>query len=814
MDIDLKSAFKSHQDKFLQDHLMAVAKGVRKRTEILNTTLKLKIGEIAAIFHDLGKINPNFQKKLEPGYKKKDKGEKEYSDHAYLSAFAWLRYFQANSSLVKDLIGGEYRVISVAAMIARHHGDLPNFENGIFNKRPADALNEFLKTHSNLPISEFLQLIFEHKSFELLCSQLQRQTLLERSLSPEKIKEPLAFYLETLFSFSCLLEADKRDAGNNYTFNREILRPYFKDSFRQKINRKLETFISNSSLDQLRTDIREEAINNLRVGLDRGNRLFTLSAPTGAGKTMMLLSLASEIFGRDPDLSIIYALPFLSITEQVEEICKSIFQDNERAVLRIDSKSENKVIEEIQEKLDNDPMELKKLLKENFSEHTFDHPFIITTFVQIFEALVSNRNSTLLRLPNFSRTIFLLDEIQALPPHLYTFFVALLDEFCRQFDSYVIISTATMPYLEIPDKAYLPDDEKPKKLFKSYKTPEELLPYRKYYKAPEFNRYTITKIKHDYFQIPDLAQIIEKEKSSSLTILNTIDDTKMLFERFKQENDSNGSKVVLLNTHFTLNDRRKKIAFCKQKLNRQERVILISTQLIEAGVDIDFPSLFRDLCTLPSLIQSAGRCNRNGKLECGRVYFFELKKDNGKLSASLIYRDEAFKFVTFCRDRIIDSISEKEIFSLQQEFFRFVSDKLEFGCYKHSSKTLNMVKAINRAAFEDLGKFKLIDPEYYGKERRYYIPVSEDDREFEKLKDLESTFSKGGFEEVKKRQIKIEQQLIKMSGQIVNIRLPENKIGFAPFSSEEAMAIHKLASLEDYSEETGLKLNIAEAVII
>ena len=265
-------------------------------------------------------------------------------------------------------------------------------------------------------------------------------------------------------------------------------------------------------------------------------------------------------------------------------------------------------------------------MQEIFSQDTFDHPFIITTFVQLFEALVSNRNSTLLRLPNFARTIFLIDEIQALPPRLYTFFTAYLDEFCRKFDSYAIISTATMPYVEIPDKE-MPNDENPRMLFKGYVKPCELL-NRSFYEREEFNRYRITRIEHDDFRVEALADIVRKQLKSSLVILNTIDDTKQLYDALNRGIDASlEDEFVLLNTHFTPNDRQRKIKLCKDRLKNNQRAVLISTQLIEAGVDIDFPVLYRDMCPLPSLIQSSGRCNRNGKEPFGEVYLFEIKKE-------------------------------------------------------------------------------------------------------------------------------------------------------------------------------------------
>ena len=142
----------------------------------------------------------------------------------------------------------------------------------------------------------------------------------------------------------------------------------------------------------------------------------------------MLLSLASEIINRTGAKRIIYGLPFLSITEQIETEVLKIFKGQENYIQRIDSKSENSRFESLQQKLDDNPEPeiIEELNLLEFQENTFGYPFVITTFVRFFETLLSNRNSELLKLPNFFNCIFLLDEIQSLPPRLYGFFVAYL----------------------------------------------------------------------------------------------------------------------------------------------------------------------------------------------------------------------------------------------------------------------------------------------------------------------------------------------------------------------------------------------------
>lgn len=809
--------FYSHPDKLLSAHLRGVVEKTRQHTP-------QKMAEIAALFHDLGKINPNFQLKLQ--------GEKKvgYSSHAYLSALAWLCYCQTNRAKLNDLIGVDITcdpspIFAIAAMIARHHGNLLNLEtDGFFKEKGQKELKDFLEQISSdeLPISNFLKQFSEyseHQTFDIKPGRATLDHLIFKFQGNFQnvlgcIADPLDFFMSTQFGFACLIESDKRDAGNNTQFNKEHYGTYIKQNFATRLEKYVQELPRKSDFDSLRTEMRVSAVENIRPMLAGGKRIFTLSAPTGAGKTLMLLSLAAEILKHNAELSIIYSLPFLSITEQTENICKDIYCDAPHFVLRVDSKSENKQIENLQRNLDANPTDdnLRQLMREIFSENTFDHPFIITTFVQFFEALVSNRNSTLLRLPNFARAIFLLDEIQALPPRLYTFFTAYLDEFCRKFDSYAIISTATMPYVEMPAKD-MENDEDPRSLFKRYETPCELLD-RTFYERDGFNRYRITRLAHNDMRVDDLAHILRQQPQSCLVILNTIGDTKQLYDALHANGDElTEGEIVLLNTHFTPNDRQKKIQLCKRKLENKERVVLISTQLIEAGVDIDFPVLYRDMCPLPNLIQSAGRCNRNGKASFGAVYLFELKKENGAASASYIYGRDLKWFLDFTSDSINGTVTEKDMLDVQQKFFQKVGQDLYVGMHQQNGSEINMVKCINHMAFADIGKFRLIDKEL-GEEIRYYV---KHDGAFEELQSriAQLDFRIKDFGVIARLKAKIEEQLRRMAGNIVAIRFGSNDQKQAPPHDGKAVAnIYKLADPDDYSSITGIKLSGASGNII
>lgn len=446
-------------------------------------------------------------------------------------------------------------------------------------------------------------------------------------------------------------------------------------------------------------------------------------------------------------------------------------------------------------------------MKEDFIHNTFDHPFVITTFVQFFETLLSNRNSTLLKLPNFKKRIFLIDEVQALPPRLYIFFSAWLDEFCRRNNSFAILSTATMPKLAIPIKD-TDEDCRADLLFQDYSVPNELIDCKKYFAEDIFNRYQIEVLSDQQTNESLVNHILELDRSC-LVILNTIADTKKLYNELKGKSEN----ILLLNTHFIPDDRTRIIKQAQNLLKVNKKVILISTQLIEAGVDIDFPVVYRDMCPLPSLIQSAGRCNRNNKLDKGQVYFFELVSDNGRSRARLIYRDEGKKFLDFCRKEIPSSINENELFEVQSKFFESIRQNLTIGEFKsieNTEKSYNMIKCINNAEFENLGKLKLINNNI-GEQIQYYILKNETDSCYERLNELLTEIKiQEDYANTKRIKIKISDFIKQLSGRILNIRVNQyNKPQMPQQYLADIMGI-KFITMDNYSSTEGLILDNIE----
>uniref|UniRef100_A0AB33JCY5 CRISPR-associated helicase/endonuclease Cas3 n=1 Tax=Prevotella sp. GTC17260 TaxID=3236796 RepID=A0AB33JCY5_9BACT len=773
--------YKSHPDKRLLDHI----DGVKNNAKLV---IDSKLIELIAIFHDMGKMNPYFQKKLNGEIDL----ESKFNHHAYLSAFIFFCTFCNNTHnlyVLSDFLKKEKiirnDIVAIVVLISKHHTNLPDFSpkshgdfyyaDMILSEIEVGYLYAIIDAIGSLPYYEMVKCYFpdiEDFTSNLFDSKV-RDTFSKYLLFDEKAnKQALDFFMEHQFAFANLVFADKVDAGSKEAIidRGNLASKSFLRVFPQKLNSYLENLSQANELNRLRTAIREEAISNLAKGLQCQQHVFNLTSPTGSGKTYILLSLASFLMQEKHINRIIYVLPFLSITEQVENEILKIVGNDGQFVHRIDSKSQNKQLDNLQNVMDEecDNEQLKEYALLAFQENTFSYPMIITTFVRFFETLLSNKNAELLKLPNFTNTVFLLDEIQALPPRLYTFFVAYIERFCEKYNSYAVFSTATLPAFRLPE-----NDITVKEFFSSFIEPQQLLSLD-YFRHSFFNRYFIS-VSQTSISLEELRDQILSENESSLVILNTIDDTKKLYKLLLD--NSKPEELLLLNTHVTPRHRKIKIYLAKRRLREKKRVILISTQLIEAGVDIDFPIIFRDFTIIPSVIQSAGRCNRNRELPLGKVILFKLER-NGQLRGKLIYQGKDRYLYDITQQLMKDGYYEEgQLLQVQQKYFSNLLKNLEFATHSQGRPKLffDFLKDIKKCMYNKIGKFHLIDEELYGEEKRYYIPRSAYDKNFDRLLSLKSEYSSmykkhASIDLLKLQSAKIHNQLKAMSNDIVLVR--------------------------------------------
>ena len=702
---------------------------------------------------------------------------------------------------------------ALLVLVAKHHGDLPDFmpnsHHTVLSSDEIADMFEFIDG-TTLPIDSLMKHLVEvnlNPVKEFLMNDNVRKFFGNRLAfaKPNDYSKALSFFLKIQNAFACLIKSDKTSAGNKeylIDWDKSQLED-FSNKYPYLLNQYLQKLHSVSPINIERTNIRIESISNLRKGLYASNRVFELTSPTGSGKTLMLLSLASEIIEQKGAKRVIYGLPYLSITEQVEEEVLKIMKSSEQFVERIDSKSVNPLFDRYQQELDENPSKslYDKIEAIEFQEDTFSYPFVITTFVRIFETLLSNRNHTLLKLPNFSNCIFLLDEIQALPPRLYCFFVAYLEKFCKLNDSYAVISTATQPNFNLQD-----DNENIANFFSDYTVPYKLMS-PVHFENNVFNRYTL-KISNDTIDTDELCSEILKEDLSTLVILNTIDDTVKVYEKIRRLSPSDS--ILLLNTLFTPRDRKLKLYLVKRRLRENKKVILISTQLIEAGVDIDFPVIYRDFAPVPNIVQSAGRCNRNGKIaRGGKVRVIRLKID-GTERHKLIYRGPDAELIRFTHESFQETkYTEKNLIQVQNTYFNKIQSMLGFGVYGKKMEN-NFIEDIRRCLYEKIGNSTLIDNDFYGDVFRYYVPRNDMDKRFDQLlqyqQELKESLGINNRENIKAKKMKIKNILKKMSNQIVQVRLKPDHIKPITLADQNDFGLYEI-SPESYNFEKGVLLD-------
>lgn len=408
--------------------------------------------------------------------------------------------------------------------------------------------------------------------------------------------------------YSSLVDADSLDTERHFQEEQYNARPRLildVDALLDALNYKLSSFSHNSPLNGLRTEVRLYA----QSLAEEPQGCFSMTLPTGMGKTLCSLNWALHHAKVHSNIKrIVIVLPFLSIIDQTAKELKSIFKDHD-VILEHHSNVIYEGKESEEEYYCKDP---KQLATENW-----DYPIVVTTTVQFFESLFSNQRSKCRKLHNLQDSIVIFDEIQTLPVHLAECTMKMLNDMLHLCRCSILFCTATQPNFQTRSDFkgidhIVPLVENPMAIFAATKRVE-------YYPIADY----------EVQSIDSIAQKVCEEKESVLIVCNTKKKAKAMFDSIKEKGNM---QVLHLSTNMCQKHRMVVVDKVKGKLKNGEKLILCSTQLIEAGVDMDFPIVFRELAPLESIIQSAGRCNREGKLEKGKVFLFQLE-EKGQPSA-------------------------------------------------------------------------------------------------------------------------------------------------------------------------------------
>lgn len=552
----------------LAEHLEAVAASAALHAQAFGLA---GAGRALGLLHDIGKVAREYLAYISAPPEDGRKGP----DHSTAGAREALKLYGP----------GMGRMLAYA--IAGHHAGLADPES--LNRRLSEVDYE-IRNYDGWR---------DHAGDPPLASELLPQRALKMSG-----EAGFASFFLTRMLFSALVDADflateafyaranKEDPGRGGHLSIAVLR----DRLRNCMARK-QADATDTPVNVLRRKILDHAVS--KAELEPG--LFTLTVPTGGGKTLTSLSFALEHAARHGMRRVIHVIPYTAIIEQTAQVFRAAL-GTEHDVL------EHHATFDWEGRAEPDDDEgragLKKLKK---ASENWDAPIVVTTAVQFYESLFASRASRCRKLHNLAGSVIVLDEAQTLPPHLVRPCLAAIDELARNYGASVVVCTATQPAWRKMDQAL------PGGLGLDIGPERELAPDP----ASLYRQLRRVSVEVQGATTDDAIVARFTEQAQILGIVNTRNHAWTLFEGIR---DLPGA--VHLSTLMCPLHRRRVLEDVKARLEGGLPVRLVATSLIEAGVDIDFPEVWRAATGLDSVAQAAGRCNREGNLESGRVVVF------------------------------------------------------------------------------------------------------------------------------------------------------------------------------------------------
>jgi len=619
----------------LEEHLINVA---QKAAEFAKSFGGEKWAYLAGLCHDWGKGSKSFQaylrklNNIEDQFIQYHKGRVDHSS------------FGAQWSYKRSKQAGKL----IAYCLAGHHSGLLNWvsdkEHGLSYRlrKSVESVNITLPDQPDIP-----------------------KNLPIAHLDQKRFGFQLQFFMRMIFS--CLVDADFLDTEqflepekarhrNSYPALKEI-----EECFWQNFNKLRE--------NAARTEVNEVRENILSDCLDAASRppgLFSLTVPTGGGKTLSSMAFALKHAIKYGKRRIIYVIPFTSIIEQNAQVLREMI-------------SAECVLEHHSNFIPDNSDWKTKLATENW-----DAPVIVTTNVQFFDCFFSNKTSKCRRLHNVVNSVIIFDEVQAIPVERILPCIEVLRELVDNYGVSVVLCTATQPAVEKSEEF-------------GYGLP--ITREREIIKDVSSLYQKLKRTREKYMGICSTEELAEKIKSYKqvLCIASTRRQALEIFNSIKDKGDAFHLSALMYPAH-----RSRKLKKIKERLAAGQHMScrVVSTQVIEAGVDVDFPVVYRSLAGLDSIAQAAGRCNREGKMDHGYVFIFKPDKE---------IPPGYFRQTAQCAERLLDRFGDRclELTCIHDYF------KDYYWANKHrmdEGHILDICKAAQHGEiqFEDIANFRMI----------------------------------------------------------------------------------------------------------
>ncbi|OUS14731.1 CRISPR-associated helicase/endonuclease Cas3 [Gammaproteobacteria bacterium 50_400_T64] len=553
---------------FLSDHLTKVAALTAKNAGVFSCADWAKV---AGLWHDLGKYSDDFQK-----YIKTASGYDSEAHIEYEAVKGKVNHSDAGAQYAVKQFGVHGRIL--AYLIAGHHAGLPDWNKELTT--PGGALLDRLKNTQNLQAALAADIAPE------ILQQVQ-------PASPISPGGSAGFALWVRMLFSCLVDADCLDTESFMDNGKSTQRgqyPAF-ETLLSAFDTHMAELVTGAALTRV-NKLRADILQQCRESAYQAPGLFSLTVPTGGGKTLASMAFALEHAKQYKHRRVIYVIPYTSIIEQTAEVFSDIFP--------------NAVVEHHSNV---DPEEAKKeTSKSRLATDNWDAPIIVTTNVQFFESLFSARTSRCRKLHNICNSIVVLDEAQLLPPEFLQPILSVIKLLSEHYGVTFVFSTATQPALNTQV------DNFGNKLLDGLENVREIIadPDQLY---RDLDRVDVT-MPDDFNITQSWEEVAEQlqQHESVLAIVSTRPGARELHRLMPK--DTYHLSGLMCGQH-------RSDVIAEIKARKGEAIRVVSTQLVEAGVDLDFPVVYRAMAGLDSIAQAAGRCNREGKLQGkGKVVVF------------------------------------------------------------------------------------------------------------------------------------------------------------------------------------------------
>jgi CRISPR-associated endonuclease/helicase Cas3 len=693
----------SHPDRLLKDHIQGVWENASNKYDQRVTTsfptfapgVLRTILQVACLFHDFGKSTPWFQSYIKNLAGKYSAEERYLRRHGLISA---LMVF----GILRNLFPHDLFLAALGFMIVRrHHGNLQSFQD--FFTLTDEEFELCSKQIEKIDYQEYAQIVAPWEFDRYVQKDFISQVFIEIKSGSLKRFRPIRAlklncdcYFAVNLLYSILLDADKTDAIFHSALDLQspILESRHVDSFRQNLAQAKTTDI-NATRNHIFQSI-DSSINRIT---NETIRIFSINTPTGSGKTIASLYASLKLREKFNLNHIIYCLPFTSIIDQnyevFDNICKFAGIGHQEGVLL-----KHHHLAEIryrknsaEEEIEYQPEQALHLIE------GWESRIIVTTFVQFIYSLITNDNASLRKFNRFSNAVIILDEVQSIPYAYWSLINKSLIKLTQLLNSYIILVTATMPLIFSEEQAEI----------------IELIPEKQdIFKKSSRIKLDLTNLQSDNWDWASFCDYVKQTASHNsdkniMVVVNTIRCARELYH-YLNECDLH-HRLIYLSSHVIPVERAKRIQIIKNKKSPKP-LLVISTQLIEAGVDIDLEIVIRDFAPLDSIFQACGRCNREGlSKDPGIVKIISIKDAKGQKPAELIYD----KFLLEKTMRVLagkNLIDESDFYQLAQTYYSELSKSAS------QAKSQEIISAMETLAYEDTegkpinAKMKLIDQDY------------------------------------------------------------------------------------------------------